>query len=198
MAVTIVATPGASNANSFATLDFVNQYYEERGLPVTEWEDADEPAALVLMAARYMVTMFSPLRKLIRMTPPAQSYYLIRPTWTGLPSTTTQALPWPRTGMYDRNGNAIADDVIPTDLKTAQAEFAIQLAKGDRTLDNDVTLQGITSVKAGSVSVSFKNAGIDTTVIIPDAVWNLLVPSWLTDELIEFANSASFEVVSWR
>jgi hypothetical protein len=195
MALTIVTTPGAANANSFATKAEVDAYYEAR-LPVPEWEAVASEDATILMAARYMVAMFAPLRKLIRMTPPAQSYYLLRPTWTGAPSTTTQALPWPRTGMYDINGNAIASTVIPQELKNAQAEFAIQLAKGDRTIDNDVALQGITSVKAGSVAVTFKNAGIDTTVIIPDAVWGLLVPSWLTDEQIEYANQALFDVVS--
>lgn len=191
---TIVATPGASNANSFATEAEVNTYYSERGLAVAEWEDADDPTALIIHACRLLVAMFSPLRKLIRAAKPSDSYYLIRPTWTGAVATTTQSLPWPRTGMYDRNGNEIGSTIIPQALKDAQAEFAIQLARADRTIDNDVALQGITAVRAGSVSVSFKSAGIDTTVILPDVVWNLLVPSWLTDEKIEYANSASFYV----
>jgi len=195
MSVTIVTTPGASNANSFITEEEFTTYQESR-LPVAEADDIDDVPAILVMATRLMVSMFSPLRKLVRGAKPSESYYLIRPTWTGSVATTTQALPWPRIGMYDRNGNAIASTVIPTDLKNAQAEFALHLAKGDRSFDNDVAIQGITSVRAGSVSVGFKSAGIDTTSIIPDVVWNLLVPSWLTDEKIEYANRALFDVVS--
>jgi hypothetical protein len=84
--------------------------------------------------------------------------------------------------------------VIPQELKEATAEFAGQLGLGDRTLDNDVIIQGITSVKAGSVSVGFKNEII--AQVIPDAVYNLMPQSWLTDELYVMANQAFFEVAS--
>lgn len=194
MALTLIATPGASNANSFLTLAEAVAYYEGR-LEVPEWEDADSQEALLVMATRLLVASYSPLRKLVRVSPPGQSYYLIRPTWTGAPTTTTQRLPWPRSGMYDRNGVAIADTVVPQDLKEATAELAGHLAKGDRSFDNDAAVQGISSVKAGSVSVSFRD-GADATKLIPDVVFDLLVPSWLTDEIIEQANKAEFDVVS--
>lgn len=96
--------------------------------------------------------------------------------------------------MLDTNGNAIASGVIPQALKDAEAEFAGQLLKGDRTLDNDVIVQGVTSVRAGSVSVSFKDT--ISPQVVPDAVLNMLPPSWLTDETIEPAVSADFDVVS--
>jgi hypothetical protein len=195
VALTLVATAGAANANSFLTLAEATSYFESR-LEIPEWDDADSQEALLVMATRLISSLFSPLRKLVRKDPPAQSYYLIRPTWTGAVATTTQSLPWPRTGMFDRNGNAILSTVVPQELKDATAEFAGHLAKGDRSFDSDVALQGITSVRAGSVAVSFKDGGIDTTVIIPDVVWNLLVPSWLTDEIIEYAGRAQFDVVS--
>ena len=191
---TIIATPGAANANSFLTLEEFRDYYETR-IPVNAWDDVDSEEAMIIMATRLLVAKFSPTRKLIRGAKPSESYYLVSPTWTGSVATTTQALPWPRSGMYDRNGNTIATDVVPQDLKNATAELALHLAIGDRTLDNDVALQGITSVRAGSVAVTFKNAGIDVTKIIPDIVFELLVPSWLTDEVQEYAQSASFVVV---
>lgn len=84
--------------------------------------------------------------------------------------------------------------VIPRELKEAQAELAGQLLMADTTLDNAVIVGGITSVRAGSVSVSFKEA-IDAHVL-PDAVKNLMPPWWFTDEIVEPAVQAIFGVVS--
>lgn len=83
---------------------------------------------------------------------------------------------------------------LPHQLKEATSELAAQLLAVDRTLDNDVILQGIRSIKAGSVAISFDNALI--AQVIPDAVYNLLVQGWLTDELYEPALRAMFDVVS--
>lgn len=82
---------------------------------------------------------------------------------------------------------------IPQALKDAESELAGQLLMADTTLDNSVAVGGITSVRAGSVSVSFKDA-IDAHVL-PDAVINLMPPSWLTPELVEPAMSAQFDVI---
>lgn len=84
--------------------------------------------------------------------------------------------------------------ITPQPLKDAESELAGQLKKGDRTLDNDVIIQGITDVKAGSVGVSFKDTIIPQ--VIPDAVYNIMPQSWLTDELYEPAQQALFDVVS--
>lgn len=84
--------------------------------------------------------------------------------------------------------------IVPQALKDAESEFAGQLLKGDRTLDNDVLLQGLTSVKAGSVALTFKDQFFKQTM--PDAVLALFVPSWLTDETVEPALPALFDVVS--
>jgi hypothetical protein len=96
--------------------------------------------------------------------------------------------------MYDANGNAIADTVIPADLKDAVAELAGALGTSDSTVDNDVIVQGITSIKAGSVALSFKD--MIAQHVMPEMVWNLLVPSWYTDEVITFQQTALFDVVS--
>lgn len=194
MPLVIDATANGVASNSFLTIAEAQTYFDAR-LPLPEWDNVDSQEALLVMATRLMCAMFSPMRKLIRVSPPGQSYYLIRPTWTGTVATTTQALPWGRGGMYDRNGNVILSTVIPQALKEATAEFAGQLAKGDRSFDSDAAIQGISSVKAGSVSVSFKNE-FDATKVIPDVVFDLLVPSWLTDEIIQQANQALFDVVS--
>jgi hypothetical protein len=83
---------------------------------------------------------------------------------------------------------------IPLPLKWATAELAGQLANGDRTLDNDVIVQGITAVRAGSVSVNFKQNIVPQ--VLPDMVMNLLPIGWLSDELYVLANPAVFDVAS--
>jgi hypothetical protein len=189
---TIDATVGGANANSYETLVEAQAYFDTR-LAMPGWDDADDQSVLVIMATRVLTTILQPFRELVVPTsgPP---YYKTRRTWTGLPATTTQRLQWPRIGMYDWNGNAIASDVIPIDLKYAVAELAGQLGNADRTLDNDVIVQGVKSIRAGSVAISFKDM-IEARVI-PDAVWNLMPASWFTDEIVTMAFGAQFDVVS--
>lgn len=84
--------------------------------------------------------------------------------------------------------------IIPLELKEAESEFAGQLLKTDFTLNNAVLEQGLTSVKAGSVALTFKDQFFKQTV--PDAVLALLVPGWLTDELVAPAMPAQFDMMS--
>jgi hypothetical protein len=191
---TIVATAGAANANSFQTLVEAQAYFDSR-VAVAGWDNADDQNALLIMATRVMEMTLSPYRMFVPPKGGQSGYYRTRPTWTGLPTSSTQALSWPRTGMYNRNGFAIADSVIPQDLKNAHAELAGALGTKDLMLDNDIAVQGITSVKAGSVSVSFADGAAMTAKTLPESVLYLLVPSWLTEELIEGMYKAEFEVI---
>lgn len=193
MTLVLVATPGAANANSYLTVVEANAYFESR-LPLspTEWDDVDSKDILLVMATRVLDKILTPYKSLITLN--GQNYYRVRPAWTGIAATAVQRLCWPRTGMFDQNNNVIASNVIPQDLKDATAELAGQLGNGDRTLDNDVIVQGIKSLKAGSVALTFGD-GL-TPQVIPDAVYNLLVNSWMTDELYEPALSAIFDVIS--
>lgn len=189
------ATIGGVAANSYLTVmefqDYLTTAYE-----VTEHVDVLDDDKLLMLATRLMEAAFSPMRKLVvPNNDPNKSYYIIRPTWTGLPATSTQALLWPRTGMFTRTGVAIASNVIPNELKAATAELARQFKVGDKTIDSDISILGLTSIRAGSVALTFKDY-VEATKVIPDIVFSLLVPSWLTDEMIEYANRALFDVVS--
>jgi hypothetical protein len=158
--------------------------------------NADDPSALLVQATRVMDAQMSARRIFIAGEP---AYYRTRPTWTGTIASNTQALAWPRIGMFNRNGVAILETDIPRELKEATAELAGQLAVKDRTLDNVNAIQGITSAKAGSVSVSYGDSTkIALTKIVPELVYDLLVPSWLTEELMELAvgGGLDFEVIT--
>lgn len=176
MALTV--TPGSASADSYATLAEANTYHSTRRYPtLTGWaaaSDATKEAAL-RSAALLLDRMID---------------------WTGAAVDSTQARAWPRSGMLTLNGFAILTTEIPVELKDAQAEFAGQLVQGDRLSDNDALSQGIASVKAGSVAVSFQNVDMSSaesadvqlrlkthdlqwaSKTIPDVVRQYLVESW--------------------
>lgn len=176
----LVETPGASDANTYAMLAEFEAYAANR-LPALTWfASASNPQkeAALQAAARELDACFS---------------------WTGTAVDEVQALTWPRSGMLTRNGFNIATTVIPTELKNAQCEMALQLGAGDRLGDNSAIEKGITSLKAGSVALTFSDVksqqssnyeaadiGIRrkqsdlnyVSSVVPDEVRRLLVPSW--------------------
>lgn len=195
MPPTIVETPGSATANSYETVVEADAYFDARVPLEIPWDDAESKAALLVMGTRVLDAMFRGTKMLVSLDGSATSRYIVRRKWTGLPATTTQRLAWPRSGMYDQNGNAIAETVIPLDLKYALSELAGQLGLTDRTLDNKAIMQGIKSAAAGSVSVTFKD-GIILPSVLPDAVINLIPPSWYTEEQEEGVSPFDFEVMS--
>jgi hypothetical protein len=178
----LVTTPGSASANSYASLEELNAYLAARvpAAALASGTDEQKEAALKA-AARVLDASF---------------------VWTGSAVDSTQALTWPRNGMYTRNGFAIANTVNPIDLKNAQCELAAQMHAVNLTSDNEALKQGITSVKAGSVAVTFKeidqssteSADIEIRKLdpalawaarqIPDAVRLLLVASWYIRESV--------------
>lgn len=176
----LVETPGAADANTYATLVEFNAYVAAR-VPAYAWvaaaTDGQKEAALQA-AAREMDADFD---------------------WTGVATDDVQAMCWPRKGMLNRNNYAILETAIPKTLKDAQCEFALQMGAADRMSDNDALKKGITSLKAGSVALTFsdvlgqKAASYEAAEVdirrmqsdlnyvantVPDAVRRLLVPSW--------------------
>jgi hypothetical protein len=101
--------------------------------------------------------------------------------WEGCTSTATQALPFPRMGLMQRNRWAsIPQDVVPNEVKYCQFELARLLLNADRTTESDVSAQGITSLKAGPIALTFKEDG-PTPPVIPSVATDLLVPQWIID-----------------
>lgn len=187
MPLVLVETPGAADANTYATLLEALAYNESRP-HADSWiasgvTDGMRAAALV-EAARLMDVAFQ---------------------WTGAAtSPDVQNLAWPRIGMKNQNGGAIADTVIPQRLKDAQAEFARQLLDADRTADLDQEKQKLTSLAVGSIHLGFESSSGsnlstmaakqrmqgDPTLqylsgLIPDAVRQILVPSWYRRETVQ-------------
>jgi hypothetical protein len=201
MPVTINATPGDAAANSYETLAEFTTYLGLRlHLPatITALLAADPTEILpksLISATRALNQILTRYRKLtvLQSKSGITKFYVTRPYWTGTIATATQALAWPRIGMYDRNGQAILETAVPQDLKDAVSEMAIVAITTDLSADNAIVVQGITDVKAGPVEVSFKE--FIQKQLLPDAVSMLLVPSWITDELVEQVPQAQFRTI---
>ncbi len=174
----LITTPGGADSNSYATLAEIDAY------------SVGHPLASGWLAASSGVRE----GKAIRAT---RFVDRIPGAWTGAASSSGQALGWPRTGMLTRNGFEIGSGEIPNDLKNAEAEFAIQLTDSDAASEsNAIVAQGIQSLSAGPVSLSFAQSQEQylalrqkdaMNAIVPDAVRMLLVPSWLEDIRVEDA-----------
>lgn len=155
---TLVATPGAANANSFLTLSEAQAYFETR-FPEVSWS---EDEASLIHSTRVMNTVL----------------------WTGLATDSVQALTWPRVGMLTRNGHGIPSNVIPQDLKDATAELTYWLERSDRFKESRAQAEGLQRLKAGKVELWFQEfdkwaASGFASGLIPSKILELLVPSWL-------------------
>lgn len=175
----LVITPGAATANSFATVDEFKTYRTNRLPAVAAVLTATDPQieAAMIVACRGLGAYF---------------------TWNGAAVDATQALTWPRTGMLTRNGFEIPSSgatSIQVDLKNAQCEWAYQLLAGASFVgDDEAAKAGLSSVKAGSVALSFQTFDPSSVEAIdwyvrklgsefqyiqaPGEVRRLLVPSW--------------------
>lgn len=175
--MTLNATAAATDANSYATVAFADSYHEGR-LYADVWTQANatKKAAALVQATTMIDAFFS--------THPR--------AWEGSPTTTTQALCFPRTGLTLRNGNLVDSATIPTDLAKAASELARQLLSSDLSADNAVANQGITSLSAGPVSLSFKQEIASKP--IPDAVLQLVPSHWYSD-IVRDGKPIIFEVL---
>lgn len=136
---TLVATPGAANANTYITLEEAEVYFASRPNPWTATEGADDEDAVddSKRAALLYATLL-----------------LDREKWKGTKGSTTstaltQALAWPRrwapTLEFDSAPDFVTDvfidlstayydsTTIPTPIKRATCELALELLRGGTT-----------------------------------------------------------------
>lgn len=155
MPATIDATPGGASANAYCTLAEADEFCDTHPYTVA-WDAASDD-----LKNRAIITA----TRLINQ----------RMEWYGSVSTEEQALPVPRVGLYDRNGNAVPDDEVPVGVKDGTADFARLLLEHDYTADNAPGRDGLKRVKAGAVEVEYRDGlSIMSGKMIPDSVWSEL------------------------
>lgn len=145
MALTLVPTAGAVDANCYCSLAEAEAYVATLSF-ATDWAVTDEAKkAAIITAARWLDTL----------------------RWKGIRSAQAQAMQWPRCGEYavqfidltvagtgyllDRDGYQIPTDTIPTAIKNANAEMALRLLAEDRAADAGALVPS--SLKLGSLDV---------------------------------------------
>ena len=149
MPPTLIATPGAIDANTYCTLSESNTYHDAHVYGST-WLDGDDDAKkqALVWATRLLDEQVD---------------------WSGVKNSVTQALRWPRSYVTDRDGFVIDSATIPTWLKNATAELARYLIQEDRTVERSF---GLESVTADTVEVVFKSS--DVKPILPVSVLSMI------------------------
>lgn len=177
----LTSTPAAIDANSFATMNELDDILSGH-LYSSPWFDVansakKEPAAIT--STRILNSLH----------------------YTGVPSTSTQALQFPMEGLTRwgypvATKNGLDNYINPPEIKLAQAEYArILIASSeDLTVESDISAQGISKIKAGSVEIGFHNRKEGVGMLysdslnpllssIPRSVLDLIPTSWLYPEV---------------
>jgi len=141
---------GLTNSNSYSSVDEADLYHEAR-LHTSIWDDADDDdkEAALQWATRLIDEKID---------------------FAGYKTSSTQALEFPRSGLYDRGGNSIGSGTVPTWLKNATAEYARYLIGEDLELSSG--LSGFKELVVGPIEIVVDKA--DRKTAMPASVWSML------------------------
>ena len=90
--------------------------------------------------------------------------------WKGKIASQTQALSWPRSKVYDKDGREYADDDYPEWLKVAAAELTFYLVTEDRLADSGT--EGYKKIQVGSINLEIDK--YDRPSWIPNYIINAI------------------------
>lgn len=146
--MTIVATVGASNANSYVDLAYANAYFTSR-LGSSAWSGTNEDKEAALLQSTILLDrMFD---------------------WDGTRAEEAQSLRWPRVEAYDPDGFEISDDIIPTPVKQAECELALYIITNNGYAGES---RSIDRMRIGPIMMDFDNSA--SALPIPSTVIDLL------------------------
>jgi hypothetical protein len=125
----LVYTAGSTTANSYTSVDFADLYLSTERLGGGDWQEVNptQKEAALIQATRFLEQM----------------------RFLGYKSDSAQALKFPRTGIYDEDGDQYDVDTVPSDIQRATAELAFALTQNPDLLTTDgmskyrsVTIEG--------------------------------------------------------
>lgn len=155
MPVTLIATAGAANANSYATVAEANAYNDAQVNGGT-WAALDVPSKnrALTHATRLLDDNIA---------------------WIGERATDQQALEWPRAWARNRSGNFYSEQEVPMQVKYATAELARRLTETGGSTGGASGTENLKRLKAGPVELEFKDdAVIETPSAVPDDVFQMV------------------------
>lgn len=157
MAVTLITTIGASDANSYVSADDADAYVEAHILDDDlrgEWSGltVDEKARYLILATRQL-DMYS--------------------GWRGVRRDRDQALEWPRAQATDIDGYYIDDGTIPAKIIAATVETAWWMWQNSGETPTEAYQYD--SIRVGAVSINFnERAGGPSKTHLPTNVLALI------------------------
>lgn len=134
MAITLISTAGAQDANSYLSVAEADAYLEAH---------TDSQAWLDLGDEDKKRQLISATRKLDLLI------------YAGRKSTQAQALQWPRIGIYDRDGYSVWG--VPQRLKDATCELVAHWLTEEDNLAGDFELENLESVEIGPIKYTVRD-----------------------------------------
>lgn len=119
--------------------------------------DADAYFAVAIHAALWEAETDDTVKEKALIT---STRILDRQTWAGTKYDASQELAWPRSGVTDRDGDAVEEDEVPQEILDATCELALSLLADTALQDTSSTTSGnLKRVQAGSVQVEYFRPG---------------------------------------
>lgn len=156
------ATPGSPNANSYATLEEANAYFD-RQVYQDDWLNITDGD----LKTRAMMTATSMLDNYI--------------TWHGVKWKDTQRLAWPQYGHVDKYGTLIDETTIPQFLIDATAELAKDLL--NKNLEEESPLKGFSRLKVDVIDITLDIK--DRAKVVSEKVLSMIQSFGSLDSVIE-------------
>jgi len=161
---TIIATPKASDANSYISEVDAGVYFTNKGVPAM-WIAATttQKQEALIAGTQYLDAKYTR-------------------SWRGIKTISTQRLAWPRQGIWDYDGLYVDENIIPRNVQEACAEAAVRSLSGE-LIDETGTIKA-ESIRVGEIETSTEYMGGKSS-----RSFFTLVAQLLTD----FIGGASFD-----
>lgn len=155
---TVETGVGASDANSYTSVEFADDYIVTNIYASGDWMALDDTVKQYLLVR-------------------ASRNIDARTTWKGRRAYQDQGLKWPRNGVYDEDGFLIHDDCVPTIVQEAICEFASYLMEDDWTAP--IAQLGLRELQVDVIDIKYELGYIRPA--LPDTVISMLAPLGLVD-----------------
>lgn len=96
--------------------------------------------------------------------------------WAGTRATTAQRLAWGRVGAEDRDGNLIASNSVPREIKEGLFEHAHDLLVINADAGATDALAKFSRVKVGALEIELRPDAPRTLDVMRDVVWRKVAP----------------------
>jgi hypothetical protein len=148
--MTLDATVGGPASNAYLTVAEATAFLDER-LNTQPWYVQPQDVTLQAQREAALITATRLLDEQVR--------------WVGTPSSSTQALGWPRSGLSFSLGQAIPPDVIPLTIQRATAYYALHLLRDTSEVTTTTTTgSGVVKRRSlGETTVEYFQPGTTTT-----------------------------------